>query len=72
VFVPASGVPLSSTLAASQAGFSHQPGYSLPGAAYSQSPELGGMDARVAVDLTAPMMDLSDPLGELSVLPAPL
>jgi hypothetical protein len=45
--------------------FAHQSCNPLPGAAHSQSPELG-MDAWVAMDLAAHVMDLSDLLGECS------
>jgi hypothetical protein len=66
VLVPASGAFPATSDAALKARFAHQSCNPLPGAAHSQSSELG-MDAWVAIDPAAPVMDLSDLLGERCV-----
>src|SRR4051812_16259295 len=72
VRVPAGGAPLSSTQAASQeAGSSHQASDPLSGAAHSQSSELG-MHPWVAIDLTAPVVDLCVLLSKPLILSGPL
>src|SRR5215212_5523791 len=64
--VPASGAFPATSDAALKTRFAHQSCNPLLGAAHSQSSELG-MDAWVAIDPAAPVMDLSDLLGERCV-----